>query len=176
MSKRLARVERRATRQAAATARARMTRRGWAAAMLAGVALVVIGQEAWPNKPPLAELGIVTVFKSPSCQCCGKWIQRMREHGFAVAERNTNDMAAVKQEHGIPAQLGSCHTSTVGGYAVEGHVPPDLVERMLRERPKIVGLAVPGMPQSAPGMELGADRYDVLSFTQARATAVYAER
>jgi hypothetical protein len=176
MSKRIARAERRATRQAAATARARMTRRGLAASVLTGVALVVIGQKTWSNKPTLTELGVVTVFKSPSCQCCGKWIQRMREHGFAVAERNTNDMAAVKQERAIPAQLGSCHTSTVGGYAVEGHVPPDLVERVLRDRPAIAGLAVPGMPRSAPGMELGAERYDVLSFTQAGAAAVYAER
>lgn len=176
MSKKLTRVEPRATRQARAAAPARITRRAWVGAALVATALLLIGREAWPNKPPLAELGVVTVFKSPTCQCCGKWIQRMREHGFAVTERNTNNIAAVKQERGIPAQLGSCHTSTVGGYAMEGHVPPDLVERVLREHPKIVGLAVPGMPQSAPGMEVGADRYDVLSFTQAGTTALYAER
>ena len=175
MNRKLTKVERREERVGTAVARTRLTRRAWLGAAAGGVALLALGQRLW-GKPRLGVLGEVTVFKSPSCQCCGKWVERMREYGFAVALDNMIDVTPIKRERGVPEALYSCHTSMVGGYTVEGHVPPDLVARILRERPDIAGLAVPGMPQSAPGMELGHEPYDVLSFTQSGGTAVYASR
>ncbi len=175
MNRNLTKGERREERVGTAVARARLTRRGWIAAAGGGVALLAIGQRKW-RKPRLEVQEAVTVFKSPSCQCCGKWVERMREYGFTVTLENRTDVTPVKRELGIPAALDSCHTSIVGGYTVEGHVPPDLVARVLRDRPDVAGLAVPGMPQSAPGMELGHEPYDVLSFTQGGRTAVYASR
>jgi hypothetical protein len=100
----------------------------------------------------------------------------MREHGFRVVQRNMTDVSPIKREARLPRELYSCHTSTVGGYTIEGHVPPDLVEQALRERPDIAGLAVPGMPRSAPGMEVGHERYDVLSLNRDGSTTVFAVR
>ena len=95
----------------------------------------------------------ITVFKSPSCGCCGKWVEYMRSHGFTVATRDMEDLEAIKKMAGVPDGLQSCHTATVGGYVVEGHVPVEAVRRLLRERPKTRGIAVPGMPAGSPGME-----------------------
>src|SRR5262245_46240428 len=81
--------------------------------------------------------GSVTVYKSPTCGCCSKWIEHMRANGFAVASHDVEDIAAIKTKHGVPAQAASCHTALVDGYVVEGHVPADVVKRLLRERPKI---------------------------------------
>ncbi|MBL8960877.1 MAG: DUF411 domain-containing protein [Gemmatimonadetes bacterium] len=175
MNRNITKVERREGRVATAVARTRFTRRAWIGAITGGLALVIIGERKRRTRPLLA-LGEVTVFKSPSCQCCGKWVERMREHGFALGEENMADVSPVKQKYGVPANLYSCHTGIAGGYSFEGHVPPDLVARVLQERPGFAGLAVPGMPQSAPGMDLGHQPYDVLSFTQSGETAVYATR
>jgi hypothetical protein len=100
-----------------------------------------------PALPPM------TVHKHPACGCCGVWVAHMREAGFAVTERDVEDMGPVKQAVGLPYTLGSCHTAEVGGYFVEGHVPAQDVLRLLRERPAARGLAVPGMPIGSPGME-----------------------
>ncbi len=111
--------------------------------------------------------GSVTVYKSPSCGCCSKWIDHMRANGFEMTAHNVEDIAAVKAKHGVPAQAASCHTSLVGGYVIEGHVPADVIKRLLRERPKVSGLAVPGMPMGSPGMEVPSgqkDSYAIVSF------------
>ena len=92
---------------------------------------------------------------------------------------DTDDLAPVKGKHGVPVALRSCHTGLVDGYVIEGHVPADLIDRLLRERPKIAGLAVPGMPAGAPGMETpgrAADRYQVVAFDRAGKTTVFATR
>jgi hypothetical protein len=175
MNRKLTKGERREERVATAVASTRLTRRAWIGAATGGLALLVVG-ERMRRKPRLEALGEVTVFTSPSCQCCGKWVERMREHGFRVAVEHVTDVSPVKREHGVPSALYSCHTGIVRGYTIEGHVPPDLVARVLRERPAIAGLAVPGMPQSAPGMDLGHEAYDVLSFEQSGRTTVYASR
>jgi hypothetical protein len=89
------------------------------------------------------------------------------------------DLEAIKARYGVPAELYSCHTALVGGYVVEGHVPADLVERLLRERPTVVGIAVPGMPAGSPGMETPggrAERYQVLAFDRRGKTGVFATR
>ena len=119
----------------------------------------------------------ITVYKSPTCGCCTAWEEHLRAHGFAVESRPTADMASVKVARGIPAALSSCHTALVDGYIVEGHVPADVIARMLEERPDILGLTVPGMPMGSPGMEGPyTERYDVLTFDAGGRTTVYASR
>lgn len=118
----------------------------------------------------------VIMYKDPNCGCCGKWAEHMRASGFDVKEVPTAKMLEVKRDAGVPQALGSCHTAKVGGYIVEGHVPAADVRRLLSEKPKVVGIAAPGMPQGSPGMEgpYPADRYDVLSFDREGGTAVFA--
>jgi hypothetical protein len=105
---------------------------------------------------PLASLAAdetVTVYKSPTCGCCEKWIGHLREQGFEVEAVNLTDLRVVKSMAGVKPEQASCHTARVGGYVVEGHVPAEDIRRLLAERPKIRGLAVPGMPMGSPGME-----------------------
>lgn len=108
----------------------------------------------------------LTVFKTPTCGCCGAWVAHMRAEGFAVApvDMDQDALWAVKARLGLPDGLSSCHTGLVDGYVVEGHVPASDVRRLLAERPDALGLAVPGMPVGSPGMEMGAarDPYDTL--------------
>lgn len=115
--------------------------------------------EATPNAAPAIDtaanaLPLVVVHKSPTCGCCGAWVTHMREAGFPVEVRDEDDLVPVKSRLGVPMAQASCHTAEVGGYFVEGHVPADDVKRLLAEHPEARGLAVPGMPQGAPGMEL----------------------
>jgi hypothetical protein len=95
----------------------------------------------------------VEVFKSPSCVCCGKWVEHLRQNGFQVHSHDVNDVPATRNKLGMPDQLGSCHTATIGGYVVEGHVPASDIRRLLKDKPKALGLAVPSMPPGSPGME-----------------------
>jgi hypothetical protein len=95
----------------------------------------------------------MVVYKGPTCGCCDKWIEHMEKAGFTVEARNRQNLNPIKAELGIARNLQSCHTATVGGYVVEGHVPADVVQRLLEERPAIRGIAVPGMPMGSPGME-----------------------
>ncbi|TAH50475.1 MAG: DUF411 domain-containing protein [Betaproteobacteria bacterium] len=119
----------------------------------------------------------VTMYKDPNCGCCSKWAEHMRAHGFSVKEIGTPQMGAVKQAAGVPQALGSCHTAKIGKYVIEGHVPAADVKRLLAEKPAVVGLSAPGMPQGSPGMEgpFPADRYDVVSFDREGRTAVFAQ-
>lgn len=117
------------------------------------------------------------VYKDPNCGCCKTWVTLMRNAGFEISARDTADMPAIKQRYKVPEALGSCHTALVGGYVVEGHVPADLITRLLKEKPKVLGLAVPGMPIGSPGMEGGTkEAYDVLTFDAAGKTTVFARR
>ena len=93
------------------------------------------------------------VYKSPTCGCCAKWVDHMAAAGLPLDVENVSDLGQVKQDHGIPYGLSSCHTAVIDGYVVEGHVPADVVRRLLDERPDLAGLAVPGMPIGSPGME-----------------------
>lgn len=138
------------------------------------VALALVG--ALTTAPALATGEEVVVYKDPNCGCCGAWAEHMRDKGFAVREVATREMELVKSEAGVPRALGSCHTATVAGYVIEGHVPADDVRRLLDERPALVGLAVPGMPQGSPGMEgpYPPQRYEVVGFDGKGGTKVYA--
>ncbi len=93
-----------------------------------------------------------TVYKSPECVCCGSYVGYLRGHGFDVRVKEMEDLTPVKRSFGIPPDLESCHTVAVGGYAVEGHVPIEAIDRLLSEKPGIRGIALPGMPEGAPGM------------------------
>lgn len=106
-----------------------------------------------------------TVAKSPLCGCCGAWVEHMAAAGLPLAVENVTDVAPVKRRLGVPQHLESCHTAEIDGYAIEGHVPAAQVERLLRERPDVRGLAVPGMPIGSPGMEgPNPEAYDVIAF------------
>jgi len=118
----------------------------------------------------------VTVYKSPTCGCCTKWVDHMRANGFDVTAQNVEDMAAVKDKYGVPDKVGSCHTSVVGGYVIEGHVPADVVKRLLAERPKFTGIAVPGMPASSPGMDIPGQPYTIVGFDRTGQLTVYERR
>jgi hypothetical protein len=119
----------------------------------------------------------ITVYKDPNCGCCTAWNDAMRRAGFVIDVRDTSDMGAIKQSLGVPANLASCHTGVVSGYVFEGHVPPDLVQRVLREKPAIVGLFVPGMPIGSPGMEgPNPERYDIIALGRDQRRSVYAQR
>jgi len=117
------------------------------------------------------------VYKDPNCGCCHNWVEIMRGSGFDVSVRDTSDMASIKTRHKVGRNLGSCHTALVGGYVVEGHVPADVIRKLLAEKPKVLGLAVPGMPMGSPGMEGGRkEAYEVLTFDAAGKTTVFARR
>ena len=119
----------------------------------------------------------VEVFKSPTCGCCSKWVDHLRSHGFTVRTTDTEAMDDIKARHRIPQSARSCHTALVGGYVVEGHVPAADVQRLLKERPAVAGIAVPGMPIGSPGMEvpgMKAQSYDVVAFTKQGTTRVFA--
>ncbi len=120
----------------------------------------------------------ITVYKSPTCGCCAKWVEHLQAAGFRPEVHDEAQMDAVKTKIGVPADLRSCHTAVVDGYAVEGHVPADVIRKLLAERPKVAGIAVPGMPVGSPGMESGDQKtpYDVVAFTKDGATSVYAKR
>lgn len=105
-----------------------------------------------------AHAAALTVYKSASCGCCGKWVEHVEKHGFTVKVVNVEDVMAVKAKAGIPKQLTSCHTSMVGGYVVEGHVPAADIKKLLATKPKAKGIAVAGMPMGSPGMEHGDHR------------------
>ncbi|WP_341677262.1 DUF411 domain-containing protein [Niveibacterium sp. SC-1] len=104
------------------------------------------------------------VFKSPYCGCCGKWVEHLKQNGFDVTVRETDDLPAQRKALGMPDKYASCHSTRIAGYVVEGHVPAADVRKLLAEKPKALGIAAPGMPQSAPGMDTGgkAVPYDTL--------------
>ena len=116
----------------------------------------------------------VTVYKDPDCGCCGAWVKHLQANGFRTKVHEVRDMSPHKKKLGVPEQLASCHTAVAGGYTIEGHVPAADIKRLLAERPRAKGLAVPGMPQGSPGMETGKfDPYDVLLFDTHGKTTVY---
>lgn len=119
----------------------------------------------------------LVVYKEATCPCCNAWVDYMRDNGFRVVPHNVSDLDAVKRKHNIAGNLQSCHTTEVGGYYVEGHVPVDLVRKLLSERPRVAGITVPGMPIGSPGMEVGPpEPYDILSVDSAGRTATFGSK
>ncbi|PWB41266.1 MAG: metal-binding protein [Rhodocyclales bacterium] len=117
----------------------------------------------------------VVTHKDPNCGCCSAWAEHLEANGFKVKTVAERDMQAIKRRFAVPQRLTSCHTARVGGYVIEGHVPASAIKRLLRERPAVSGLAVPGMPLGSPGMEVPGKRdpYDVVSFDGAGGSRVF---
>jgi len=134
-----------------------------AAIIAAFVAWLGAGHPHGQVKPTAVD---VQVYKQPGCGCCELWARHMRAAGFRFTVAEAADVEAMKRRNGIPINLRSCHTSVVGAYRVEGHVPADIVRRLLSEKPAVSGIGVPGMPIGSPGMESGSrrDAYDVIAF------------
>jgi hypothetical protein len=117
----------------------------------------------------------VTVWKSPNCGCCVKWIEHLRAAGFEVEAREARNLNAVRAQLGVPQKVAGCHSAKVGDYLVEGHVPAEQIKRLLADKPDVAGISVPGMPVGSPGMEgPGGKDYDVVTFDQAGNTRVFA--
>ena len=108
----------------------------------------------------------IVVYRSPSCNCCGKWMEHLKKNNFNVKDIVTHDVQAIKNKYGVSEEMASCHTAMVDGYVIEGHVPATDIMKLLKTKPKIVGISVPGMPSGTPGMEMGGkkDPYNVMSF------------
>ena len=117
----------------------------------------------------------ITVWKSASCGCCQRWVDYLQDDGFEVTTHNVDDVVSIKQKLGITnSELYSCHTAKVGGYIIEGHVPASDIRRLLNERPKLMGLTAPGMPQMSPGMfSIEPKGYDVLQFNAEQEVSVF---
>ena len=149
-------------------------RRRWLSAAAGAAAALLVGHplraEGWRATP-------ILIYKSPTCGCCTKWVDHVAAAGFEPTVREVPDVTPLKRELGLPLRLASCHTAVVAGYLVEGHVPADLVQRLLREKPQALGLTVPGMPIGSPGMEgPNPERYDVLLVRRDGSTEVFATR
>jgi len=131
----------------------------------------------WLSFDKQEAIASMTVYKSPTCGCCAKWVDHMEDNGFEVKVINRSDVTSKKREFGVPERLYSCHTAKIDGekgYIIEGHVPADDIKRLLEEKPPYIGLGVPGMPQGSPGMETGRkDQYAVLSFDRDKLTHVF---
>jgi hypothetical protein len=151
---------------------------GW---WIVGVVAVAVGvvAVAWLGiRATGAEASDIIVYKTPTCGCCNNWIEHLRDNGFAVDVVNVSETQTTRERFGVPYRMGSCHTAVVGEYWVEGHVPADLIKRLLDQSPgDIRGISVPGMPVGSPGME-GPNPvvYDVLAYGTDGRISVYATR
>jgi hypothetical protein len=146
-------------------------------ALLIGVGVVGAGSLLLGQKS--AHAADVVVYKSPTCGCCKKWVSHLEKNGYTVEVHNEsrNKLSSIKGEMGVPRDLQSCHTAKIGGYVIEGHVPADVIARLLKEKPQIKGLAVPGMPMGSPGMEgPRKDSYDILALEENGKTSIFASR
>lgn len=152
------------------------TRRDWLQ-MSIGALLIGVPARALDAVAPAAQNTPIEVWKSPTCGCCTLWVDHMRANGFQPTVHDVLDVAPIKRKLGVPSALESCHTAVVAGFALEGHVPADVVRQMLKTKPQIAGLAVPGMPMGSPGMEGSRkDPYNVVAFTRSGTTSVFARR
>lgn len=135
-----------------------------------GGAIAAAGTAALAPVLAAAPRSAIVTYRDPNCGCCHKWVERAQAAGFAVTVKQVPDIMAVKAKLGVPEAVASCHTSVVGGYIVEGHVPLAAVRKLLATRPKsISGIAVPGMPRGSPGMEMAdgtKDAFEVIAFTR----------
>lgn len=142
-----------------------------------GALAALLGMVVWTGAFAAGEE--VLVYKSPTCGCCNAWVDHLRENGFKVVTRDTDNLPVLKARLGVTRDVASCHTAVVDGYVVEGHVPAEVIRRLLAERPQVTGVAAPGMPVGSPGMEVPgqpAEPYDVVTFDAQGRTALYERR
>jgi hypothetical protein len=153
-----------------------VTRREWLRSSLVGSVAVLVGNRLVEAAVSLAPIAI-TVYKTPTCGCCKAWVKHLESNGFAVTAHDMASVDEVKRTQNVPDSLQTCHTAIVGRYTIEGHVPADIIKKMLQEKPAILGLAVAGMPMGSPGMEGGRNEsYEVIAFERNGKTRVYAKR
>lgn len=152
----------------------------FAIALTAAGTTAAVHAEAGPLRAvtPVAKT-VIQIYKSPTCGCCSKWVDHIKASGFVAEVHDVpeSDLQARKARLGVGPRLASCHTAIVNGYVVEGHVPAADIQRLLREKPAVAGIAAPGMPVGSPGMEMPGgqkDAYDVLAFTKSGTTRVFA--
>jgi hypothetical protein len=135
-----------------------------------------LGLAPFQQKPAPAAVDL-KVFLTPTCGCCGKWADHLKQAGFTVTREVTTNLGAVPARKRVPGQLQTCHTAVVGQYVVEGHIPADVIRKLLKEQPKIAGIAVPGMPEGSPGMEGPNPRpYSIVAFKADGTTYEFARR
>jgi hypothetical protein len=154
-----------------------ISRREWLSRTTAAVAGVALGARPLLAAPAKT----MTVYKTPTCGCCKLWVDHVRNAGWTITAKDLDQEALdlMKNSLGVPSKLWSCHVGTANGYAFEGHVPVDLIDRVIAEKPKIAGLAVPGMPVGSPGMEVpgrNPDKFDVIAWEKGGKTKVFATR
>ena len=157
----------------------RLVLAGCALAALAFTTSAVEGTPLQQARPHASTRPVMTVYKSATCGCCAKWVEHVRAAGFEakVVDLDDDALEARKTALGVQPDLRSCHTAVVDGYVIEGHVPAADIDRLLKERPRIAGLAAPGMPRGSPGMEMPngvKDAYTVMAFTRNAAPTVFA--
>ncbi|MDQ3607181.1 MAG: DUF411 domain-containing protein [Gemmatimonadota bacterium] len=154
--------------------------RKWIGIVLGGLTLALLGGAFSALRAPAvaAEPATITVYKTPTWGCCGGWIEHAQESGLETVTRHISweELDRMATEHSVPGTLRSCHLSLVEGYVVEGHVPANAIRKLLRERPAVAGIAVPGMPIGSPGMEQGGKKepFSVIAFTREGTTSVFA--
>lgn len=155
-----------------------IARRAFVARVAGLVALGIPGRrlvaQLSSHRPPPIR---ITVYKSSSCGCCTKWVDHLQENGFVPAVHDEEEMNALKDRLGVPEAVRSCHTAQADGYLIEGHVPASDIRRLLAERPKAAGLAVPGMPSTTPGMAPAGVKtggFEVVAFQSGGATQTFA--
>ena len=135
----------------------------------------VLAPALWAGEPAATTEPVkMTVYKSPTCGCCTKWVEYLQERDFDVTVVDQANLQTVQGQLGVAPELRSCHTAFVDGYAIEGHVPAEDILRLLREKPAVAGLTAPGMPPNSPGM-MGVEPrgYDVLTFTRSGETTTF---
>ncbi|MBA3761020.1 MAG: DUF411 domain-containing protein [Gemmatimonadales bacterium] len=152
-------------------------RRGFVVRIAGLVAVGVTGGRLWAQLPGGTSPTPITVYKSSTCDCCTKWVDHIRANGFSPVVHDQEEMDALKDEMGVPPDVRSCHTAIVDKYLIEGHVPASDIRRLLADRPKTLGLAVPGMPPLTPGMAPAGVKpkdFEVISFQPDGSTKVFA--
>ncbi len=151
----------------------------WLLVMALGVGGPVFGQSSEPvaQVEPSAKPIEIEVYRSATCGCCGKWMAHLVDNQFKVNEHVVDDLQELKKRYGVPSELASCHTAIVNGYVVEGHVPAQDIFKLLKTKPKVAGITVPGMPVGTPGMEMGdqKDSYQVMSFDNKNPPQVFSQ-
>ena len=145
--------------------------------LLAAFVVVPADAAQRTNKPSASVARAITVYRTASCGCCGKWVDHLKAAGFEPTVHIVGNVDDTPPRKGLPASLRSCHTATLEGYTVEGHVPADVIRQLLRDRPRVQGIAVPGMPAGSPGMESpNPEPYVVFTFDANGKTTVFARR
>lgn len=146
------------------------------------VTLIALTLGAWAEPqtrtlPKKAAVERVTVYRVNTCKCCGKWAEHLKAAGFDVTVNIIDNVANAPGRARVPEKLRSCHTATVARYVVEGHVPADVIKDLLRRRPAVEGIAVPGMPPGSPGMESPHPQpYEIIAFDKKGKTTTFARR